>query len=275
MAPSTLETPNPARETWWESAPFRKTRVIPTLLLRGYGFVKTVKFKDPTYLGDPVNIVKIFNDKEVDELVILDIMATRENRGPEFELLGDIAGECFMPLAYGGGVRSVDDVKRLTALGFEKVCINTGAVRDPALIRAAAEQFGSSTIVASIDARKKLTGKYKVCVRGGRERTGLSPVEAAQRAEENGAGELLVNSINCDGTMQGYDLKLIQQVAEAVDIPVVACGGAGTVQNFRDAVVLAGASAVAAGSLFVFHGPHRAVLINMPSGVELDRSGIP
>lgn len=267
--------PADSPDKWWESSSIRRTRVIPALLLSRSGFVKTIKFRKPTYLGDPVNIVKIFNDKEVDEIVILDILATPEKRGPNFQLLADIASECFMPLAYGGGVKSVDDFKRLTSLGFEKVCINTCAIRNPDLIRAASESFGSSTVIVSIDAKERLFGKYEVCVRGGQERTGIGPVEAAQRAEQHGAGELLVNSISRDGTMRGYDLRLIRQVADAVSIPVVACGGAATVQDLRDAAVTGGASAVAAGSMFVFQGPHRAVLINMPTTQEIEQAGLP
>lgn len=262
-------------DPWWNRVSVRKTRVIPALLLHGRGFVKTVRFRKPAYLGDPVNIVRIFNEKEVDEIVILDILATRQNRGPNFELLADIAGECFMPLAYGGGVRTVEDFRRLTSLGFEKVCVNTSAMEDPELVRAAAERFGRSTVIVSIDVKERLLGKYTVHVRGGERRTGIHPIEAAQRAEENGAGELLVNSINRDGTMRGYDLKLVRQLADAVSIPVVACGGAATVQDLRDAVAIGRASAVAAGSMFVFHGPHRAVLINMPTAGELEQAGVP
>ena len=272
---SVLNVAYDTTEQWWENVPTRTTRVIPALLLRGHGFVKTVKFNHPMYLEDPVNIVKICNENEADEIVILDIMATPEHRAPDFVFLADIAGECFMPLAYGGGVRTIDDIQRLTSLGFEKVCLNTSAIENPDVIREAVEHFGSSTIIVSIDVREKLLGKYEVCIRSGQKRTGLNPVEVAREAEAKGAGELLINSINRDGTMRGYDLKLIRQVANAVCIPVVSCGGASSVQDFRDAVIDSGASAVAAGSTFVFHGPHRAVLINMPLPHELENAGLP
>src|SRR6266550_1728850 len=190
-----------------------KTRTIPCLLLRNQGLVKTVKFANPTYLGDPINIVRLFNDKEANELVLLDIMATKEQRGPNFELLADIAGEAFVPLGYGGGVRTIADAGRLFTLGFEKVVINTYAVENPSFIQAAAARFGSQSIVVSIDARKRLLGGYEVYTRGGAERTRLDPVAFAREMERMGAGEIMITSIERDGTMQGYDLELIRAVA--------------------------------------------------------------
>lgn len=245
-----------------------KTRVIPCLLLKGLGLVKTIKFKDPKYVGDPINAVKIFNDKEVDELIFLDISATVEKKRPAIELITRIAGECFMPLAYGGGIGTIQDIQDILSLGAEKVSINTVAVETPELIRAAADLFGSQSIVVSIDVRKKLFGGYEVCIRGGKKATGLDPVAHAVRMEELGAGEILINSIDRDGTMQGYDTDLIKKVAGAVSIPVIACGGAGRVEDLG-AAVKAGASAVSAGSMFVFRGRLRAVLINYPSIREL------
>jgi cyclase len=246
-----------------------RTRVIPCLLLQNLGLVKTVRFKDPKYLGDPINVVKIFNDKEVDELVFLDITATVEKKRPPFELLGKITSECFMPLCYGGGVRSLDDMKTLFTLGLEKVAVNTYAVESPAFIEAAADLFGNQSVIVSIDVKKNLSGRYEVFTHGGRKGTGLDPVRFAVEMEQHGVGELLLNSIDRDGTMQGYDLELIRRVSGAVSIPVVACGGAGKVQDLADAVKKGGASAAAAGSLFVFQGPHRAVLISYPSPQEL------
>src|SRR5436190_5936613 len=245
-----------------------KTRAIPCLLLRNQGLVKTVKFANPTYLGDPVNIVRIFNEKEANELVLLDIMATKEQRGPNFELLADIAGEAFVPLAYGGGVRTIDAVGRLFRLGFEKIVINTYAAENPSFIHSAASRFGSQSIVVSIDARKSLLGGYEVYTHGGAERVRLDPVAFAREMEQMGAGEIMITSVERDGTMQGYDLELIRNVASAVAIPVIACGGAGRIGHFTEAVQ-AGASAVAAGSLFVFQGRHRAVLISFPTSEEL------
>lgn len=246
-----------------------RTRVIPSLLLKGRGLVKTVKFRDPKYVGDPVNAVKIFNEKEVDELIILDITATQEGRGPNFELIAEIAEECFMPLAYGGGVRSVEDVRRLLCLGIEKVVINTAAIDGLQLLTDAAAQFGSQAIVASIDVKKKLFGGYQV-MRMGRESTSLEVRQFALACQQAGAGEIVLNSIDHDGTMNGMDLKLIDHVTSVLEIPLVAVGGVGSIKDIK-AAKDAGASAVAAGSFFVFHGPHRAVLISYPSYDQLVR----
>jgi cyclase len=241
-----------------------QTRVIPCLLLKGSGLVKTVRFKEPRYLGDPINIVRLFNDKEVDELVVLDITATPEGRGPRMDLLATLTTECFMPLCYGGGVRGLDDMHALFSLGVEKVSLNTRAFEDPALVTAAAERFGSQSVIVSMDVKRGLLGRQQVMVRAGRQRTGRDPVEHAVEMERRGAGELLLNSVDRDGMMAGYDLELIRRVTEAVSIPVVACGGAGSVDDLGRAVNEGGAAAAAAGSLFVYQGPHRAVLVNYP-----------
>jgi len=246
-----------------------RIRVIPCLLLQNRGLVKTIKFNSAKYLGDPINIVKIFNDKEVDELVFLDITATAEGKKPPFNLVSQIASECFMPLCYGGGVRNMEDMKQLFNLGVEKVSVNSYAVEKPTFIKEAADLFGSQSIIVSIDAKRNLWGKYEVFTHGGRKATGMRPVEFAIEMEKQGAGELLLNSIDRDGTMQGYDLELVKQVSDAVRIPVVACGGAGKVQDLADAITKGGAAAAAAGSLFVFQGPHRAVLISYPEPAEL------
>ncbi len=241
-----------------------QTRVIPCLLLRNLGLVKTVRFRKPTYVGDPINAVKIFNDKEVDELVFLDITATPERKKPPFELLSKIASQCFMPLSYGGGVRDLDDMTTLFSLGVEKVVLNSIAAEDPGFVRRAADRFGSSSVIVSIDVKKRFFGKPEVVTQGGRRKTGLDPVRFSVQMEEAGAGELFLNSVDRDGTMEGYDLPLIRQVVGAVGVPVVACGGAGSADDLRRAVADGGASAAAAGSLFVFQMPHRAVLINYP-----------
>jgi cyclase len=248
-----------------------RTRVIPCLLLRNGGLVKTRGFSEPRYVGDPINAVKIFNEKEVDEIVFLDISATPAAREPNYDLIRDIATEAFMPFAYGGGVTSVAEVRKLIALGVEKVIINTRAIARPELVREAAEVVGSQSLVVSIDVKRTLFGRYEVVSHGGSRKTGLDPAEWAQRAEELGAGEILVNSVDRDGCMSGYDLVLLRRVTEAVRVPVVACGGAGSMADFRSAVMEGGASAVAAGSLFVFHGKHRAVLITYPEYAELER----
>ncbi len=245
-----------------------QTRRIPCLLLRRAGFVKTVRFKDPTYLGDPLNIVKIFNDKEVDEAVILDIEATVEGREPPYDFLYEIAGEAFMPMGYGGGIRSREQAERVLKLGYEKVCINSAAIEDPKLIGEVARAVGSQSVVVSIDARRTLFGGYQVYTHGGRKKAGVDPVELARRCEDLGAGEILITSIDRDGTMEGYDLTLTRKVTDAVQIPVVACGGAGHIDHFSQVVHEAGASAVSAGSFFVFKGPLRGVLISFPSEQE-------
>jgi cyclase len=245
-----------------------QARVIPTLLLRNGGLVKTTQFKDPRYVGDPINAVRIFNDKEVDELIFLDIGATPTATDPNFDLLADIASEAFMPFGYGGGITTLDQVKRLVALGIEKVVLNTAAAENPRLVEQAVRVAGSSSVVVSIDVRRSFLGKYGVAVRGGQVATGREPVEYARAMEQLGAGELLLQSIDREGTQSGYELELIQRVAAAVTVPVVASGGAGSMQHFRQAVE-AGASAAAAGSYFVFHGKHRAVLITYPAYNEL------
>jgi cyclase len=239
-------------------------RVIPCLLLSNGGLVKTRKFKNPVYIGDPINAIRIFNDKEVDELVLLDIKASLEKRGPNFDLLSEIASECFMPFAYGGGITSIDQIRTLLRLGIEKVILNTALNKDPGFVRKAVETFGSQAITASIDVRCKLFGRREVMTLSGTEATGLDPVEAARRAVSLGVGEILLTSIDMEGSMAGYDIDLLAKVSQSVDIPVIASGGASNLQDFVAAVRHGRVSAVAAGSMFVFHGPHRAVLITYP-----------
>jgi len=249
-----------------------KTRVIPVLLLSGRGLVKTVGFKNPKYIGDPINSVRIFNEKEVDELVFLDITATLEGRAPDFDLLADISGEAFMPMAYGGGIASLDHVRKIFSLGFEKVVIDTGAYKSPNLIRDAVDIYGSQSIVGCVDVRRNLFGRYELYSHSGTARQSVGLLEHVTRLERLGVGEVLVHSIDRDGTQTGYDLILLQQVSSTVSVPVVACGGASGLDDFVSAVEQGGASAVAAGSIFVFVGPHRAVLINYPSRKELESS---
>ena len=244
-------------------------RVIPCMLLRGRDLVKTIKFRDPIYLGDPLNVVKLFNDKEVDELFFLDITASTEGRRPDLGFIKEIASECFMPLGYGGGVRNVEDMHELFRLGVEKVAINSAAVDDPKLIGNGADLFGSQAIVVSVDVREGILGEYQVFTQAGVKNTGIEVVEYVKRVEKLGAGEIFLNSIDRDGTMQGYDLALVKKVTESVSIPVVACGGAGTLTDLKKVINEGGASAASAGSLFVFHGKHRAVLINYPTQEEL------
>jgi cyclase len=243
-------------------------RYIPILLLKDGGLYKTRKFGKETYLGDPVNTIKIFNDKLVDELIFLDIAAARSRTAPNVAMLTEIAGECFMPLAYGGGLNSVEQVRDILAIGFEKVVVNTAAWTDPDLVPALARVFGSSTVVGSIDVKRNWIGREKVYIRGGSEAIPLGVVEWAQELERRGVGELIINSIDKDGEMTGYDMDLISRVADAVSVPVIAAGGARDKDDLKAAVQDAGASAAAAGAMFVFQGKHRAVLVSYPDAKE-------
>lgn len=247
----------------------RRIRVIPVLLLKGDGLVKSVKFANHKYVGDPINAVKIFNEKEVDELSIIDIQATKEGRGPNIRKIAEIASEAFMPLSYGGGITTTAQVKELLFNGIEKVILNKAAVKNPALITEIAGKFGAQSVVASIDVKKNMWGKYKVYSDNGNNNTNLDPVEFAQQCEKAGAGEIILQAIDRDGTYAGYDLAILQKVATAVNIPVIIGGGAGNVNDFKKAVSEGHASAVCAGSMFVFRRPHNAVLISYPSQKEL------
>jgi cyclase len=245
------------------------TRVIPCLLLRKSSLVKTVKFKDPSYVGDPINAIRIYNEKEVDELIFLDITASIENRKPPFKTISEIASECFMPVTYGGGVKTLEDIEEILKLGIEKVSLNSFALQNPPFIKMAATRFGSQSIVVSIDVKKVRWSGYRVFTLGGSKATSFDPVDLAKQMEEMGAGEILLTSIDRDGTMSGYDIELLAMVTRAVSIPVIASGGAGRIEDFGIAQKQGGASALAAGSMVVYHGRNRAVLINFPSRAEL------
>lgn len=247
-------------------------RIIPVLLLKNTGLYKGKKFKDHKYIGDPINAIKIFNEKEVDELVLMDITASIENKSPNFDLLYDTAAECFMPLAYGGGINSIEMIREILSVGIEKVILNTSAVKNPDLIKKSSEYFGSSTIVASIDVKKNFFGNYNVHIYSGKEKTKLHPIEWAKQLEELGAGEIIINSIDKDGTKSGYDFELIKQVSKSVKIPIVAAGGAAGINDFVNACKIQGASAAAAGSYFVFQGKHDAVLITYPKQVDIEKA---
>lgn len=247
----------------------RIKRIIPCLLLRNKGLVKTVRFNESTYLGDPINTIRIFNEKEVDELIFLDIDATRNSSEPPYDLINKISSECFMPFGYGGGIKSLIQIDRIISGGAEKIVINSGFYLQKNLVYEAAKKFGSSTIVVSMDVKKDFIRGYQVYVKGGTIRTGINPVEYAINAEREGAGEILLNSIDRDGTMAGYDIELSKRITESVKIPVVVCGGAGKLEDFRSVMNDGGASAAAAGSFFVFHGKRRAVLITYPGYGEI------
>lgn len=253
---------------------FHRPRLIPCLLLSEGSLVKTVRFKNPTYLGDPINAVKIFSEKCVDELCVQDIGASRNGRGPDFDLLSDMAGEAFMPLSYGGGVTTLEQAARLFHIGFEKVVLNTALVQRPELISQIAERFGVQSVVASIDAKQDLLKRWKCAIKDGTVLTNETPQALARKAQKLGAGEVLLNAVDRDGMMQGYDLKLIQSVAEGLSVPLIACGGAKDASDMAKALHEGGAHAAAAGSMFVYWGPLKAVLINAPSEEELYKLGI-
>ncbi len=248
----------------------RRVRVIPVLLLHKNGLYKTVKFAKPGYVGDPINAVKIFNEKEIDEIVVLDIDATAQNRGPNFEKISELASEAFIPLAYGGGITTMDQIQKLFFLGVEKIILNRSAFINPSLITEAAKRVGSQSVVASIDYKRNFFGKEIVYTINGKESAKLHPVDYARKLVEYGAGEIILNSIDRDGTYDGYDLAMIEKISKAVPVPVVAVGGASDVTDFRKAIQ-SGASAVAAGSMFVYQRPHNAVLINYPGQAILKK----
>jgi len=246
-------------------------RIIPCLLLKNKGLVKSIKFKDYTYIGDPINAVKIFNEKEVDELIFLDIDATNNKMDPPYKLIENIASECFMPFCYGGGINNIEQISKIIKSGAEKIAINTKAFEDPKFIEEAVKEFGSSTIVVSIDYKKNFLGKYQVYTHSGKKNTNMSPVEYAKKVEQLGAGEIFLNSIEKDGTMTGYDIEQVQKVSTAVGIPIIASGGAGSLSDIEQVLTQGKASAAAAGSFFVFQGRHRAVLISYPAYGEISK----
>lgn len=254
-----------------------RPRVIPCLLVKNGGLVKTRKFGAPKYVGDPINAVRIFNEKQVDELIVADIDATRLGREPDYALIRNLATECRMPLCYAGGVSSADQVERIISLGVEKVAVSSAAVSRPELVTEAATRVGSQSIVAVMDVRRAgVLRRYEVSTHNGTRGTGLAPVEFARRMEAAGAGEIVVNSIDRDGEMGGYDLDLVRQVREATSLPLTALGGAGSLADIEALIREHHIVGAAAGSLFVFKGKYRAVLINYPGSAEkevLFRSG--
>lgn len=245
-----------------------RARIIPFLLLRQGSLVKTRKFGDPSYIGDPINAVKVFNEKEVDELVLLDIGATSDGKGPDYDLIKDIASEAFMPIGYGGGIRSLDQIERLFKVGVEKVSMNSALFENPGLIEEAARIFGSQSVVACIDVKRDLLGRYTLYSHAGKRRQKVDLHDHIARLKDMGVGELILHSMDRDGMMTGYDLAFVEKVAKSVPIPVVCVGGAGNVEHLREALSV-GASAAGAGSMFVFHGRHKAVLISYTDPAEV------
>lgn len=237
-------------------------RVIPTMLLDGHRLVKTMRFKDPVYVGDPRNVMRIFNEKEADELLLLDIGASKRKHAPDYTLLGEIISEAFMPVCYGGGVRSVEDARRLLRLGVEKVAINTAALDDPSLINRLSREFGAQCVVASIDVRRSRLGGMRVHSHAGKKVPESDPVRWAQRLVEQGAGEVLLQSVDREGTMKGLDIGLLQRFNGAITKPLIAGGGAGTLEHMRAACSACDLSGLSVGARFVMYGPHRAVLVS-------------
>lgn len=248
----------------------KRSRVIPVLLLSRAGMVKTTKFCSPIYIGDATNAVRIFNDKEADEIVILDIEATRLNKEPDFARIEEIASEAFMPLGYGGGVSSLDQMERLFKIGVEKVILNSAIHTDPELLKDASRIFGSQSIVVSVDVKKDFFGRYGIYSRSGTRRESVDLASFLARIQDQGVGEVILNSIDRDGSMVGYDLGLISATSSQLKVPLVVLGGAGGLKHLDEAIC-AGASAVAAGAMFVFHGRHRAVLISYLNAADLEK----
>jgi imidazole glycerol-phosphate synthase subunit HisF len=246
-----------------------RPRIIPCLLLKNLGLVKTINFKEPRYIGDPMNAVKIFNDFEADELVFLDIHASKDERTLPLDFVKKVSEEAFMPFAVGGGIKSVEEVKEILSSGAEKVVINSHAIENPEFVRKVSDVVGRQSVIVSIDVKKE-EGIYKVYTHNGTKDSGKNPVSIVREMEKMGAGEILINSIDKDGTMEGYDLTLIKSVSEAVSIPVVAAGGAGDLGDLKKAIDVGGASAASAGSIFVYNGKSRGILINYPDKSEIE-----
>ncbi|PWF48921.1 AglZ/HisF2 family acetamidino modification protein [Massilia glaciei] len=248
-----------------------RPRIIPCLLVHEKGLVKTVSFKSPKYVGDPLNAVKIFNEKEADELIVLDIDASVDGAEPDYKLIADLASECRMPLCYGGGIRSVEQAKRIISLGVEKVALSSAAMADPGLVTRIADELGSQSVVVVLDVKKRLLSKeYDVFVHNGRKNTKQGALETAVRMAALGAGEIVINSIDNDGQMKGFDLALARRMRAAVKIPITILGGAGSLGDIEALVGACGVVGAAAGSLFVFKGVYKAVLINYPNVAARD-----
>lgn len=245
-------------------------RIIPCLLVKNQGLVKTVKFGNPRYVGDPINAVRIFNEKEVDELVVLDIDASLDNRKPDYKMIQKLAAECRMPFCYGGGIKTVEQIQTIIDLGVEKIALGSVAVENPDVVSEASRQIGRQSVVVVLDVRR-VKGQHEVFVHSGTRCVGKTPFELAREMEQLGAGEILVNSIDNDGEMRGYDLELIDGVQKLVEVPLTVLGGAGSLEDMRCLFVKFGEIGAAAGSLFVFKGQYRAVLINYPSRAEKQR----
>lgn len=246
-------------------------RIIPCLLVHNKGLVKTVKFSDPKYVGDPINAVRIFNEKEVDELIVLDIDATKEKREPDFKMIENLAAECRMPLCYGGGVKTVEQVKNILGLGVEKIAISSAAIENTSFIKDAAGCVGNQSVVVVLDVKKSpVLGKYEIWTHNGKKNTKKNPVEFASKLQMLGVGEIVINSIDHDGVMKGYDVDIVDKIRKSVNVPITVLGGAGKLEHLGKLIDKYKVIGLAAGSLFVFKGVYRAVLINYPNRAEKD-----
>ena len=248
-----------------------RPRIIPSLLLHDKGLVKTVNFKSPKYVGDPINAVRIFNEKEVDELAFFDIDATVLNKEPDYTLIEKLANQSRMPLCYGGGVKTIGQAQKIFGLGIEKIALSSAVIKTPQLVTQIAERVGSQSVIVVLDIKKKLLGGYEVYTHNGKNSTGINPIRFAKELEQLGAGEIIINSIDQDGVMKGYDLALIEKIAESISIPLTVLGGAGSLADIKKVIDRHGVIGVAAGSLFVFKGPYKAVLINYPTQIEKNK----
>ena len=241
-----------------------RPRIIPSLLIHKNGLVKTVKFKDSKYVGDPINAVKIFNEKEVDELAVFDIDATVLENEPNYNLIEKLANQSRMPICYGGGVKNVDQAQKIFSLGIEKIALSSAVIHNPTLISEISQKVGSQSVIVVLDIKYKIFGGYEIYTHNGKKSTGIDPVSFAVKAQELGAGEIIINSIDQDGMMKGYDMKIISKIRKVVTIPITVLGGAGTIDDIKKVIKKYGIIGVSAGSLFVFKGKYKAVLINYP-----------
>lgn len=248
-----------------------RPRIIPSLLIQDNGLVKTVNFKNPKYVGDPINAVKIFNEKAVDELAIFDIDATVLGKEPNYSLIERLASQSMMPLCYGGGVKTVEQAQRIFSLGIEKIALSSSVLHNPQLITQIAERVGAQSVIVVLDVKKKLLGGYEVYTHNGKKATGINPFKFVADAQELGAGEIVINSIDRDGVMKGYDLDLIAKIREKISLPMTVLGGAGSLNDIEKVINAHGVIGVAVGSLFVFKGPYKAVLINYPTQIEKNK----
>ncbi|RKD20436.1 imidazole glycerol phosphate synthase subunit HisF [Pelobium manganitolerans] len=247
-----------------------RPRIIPSLLVHDGGLVKTVNFKNGKYVGDPINAVKIFNEKEVDELAVFDIDATVLNKEPDYSLIEKLANQSRMPLCYGGGVKTVEQAQRIFGLGIEKIAVSSAVIEQPQLISEIAQRVGNQSVIIVLDVKKKLFGGYEIYTHNGKKSTGLNPLKFVEEAQNLGAGEIVINSIDQDGAMKGYDMPLIDKIREKITVPITVLGGAGSLDDIAKVINKHGVIGVAAGSLFVFKGVYKAVLINYPTRAEKD-----